>query len=42
MPLHIMNGYERKWSEPPQIRPAGDGLGVPAFLKRVFIDEFGG
>ncbi len=38
MPLHIMNGYVRKWPS----KPPGDGLGVPAFLKRVFIDEFGG
>jgi hypothetical protein len=38
LPLNIMNGYERKWpSKPPEA-----GLGVPAFLKRVFIDEFGG
>ena len=38
IPLHLMNGYERKWPS----KPPGDGLGVPAFLKRVFIDKFGG
>ena len=37
LPLNIMNGYERKWPS----KPPGDGLGVSAFLKRVFIDEFG-
>jgi hypothetical protein len=37
MPLHLMNGLQPIWPG----RPVGDGQGVPAFLKRVFIDEFG-
>ncbi len=39
MPLHLMNGTLPVW---PDVKPPGDGKGVPAFLKRVFIDEFGG
>ncbi|MDI6780263.1 MAG: hypothetical protein QME25_08800 [Bacteroidota bacterium] len=38
IPLHLMNSYQKRWSD----RPGVDGKGVPAFLKRVFIDEFGG
>lgn len=38
MPIHLMNGYQRTWES----KPPGDGQGVPALLKRVFIDEFGG
>jgi hypothetical protein len=38
VPLHFMNGYEKVWQD----RPGVAGKGVPAFLKRVFIDEFGG
>ncbi len=38
MPLHLMNGLERIWPT----KPPGAGKGIPAFLKRVFIDEFGG
>lgn len=38
MPLHIMNGTQPVWPG----KPPGDGRGVPEFLKRVFIDEFGG
>jgi hypothetical protein len=38
MPLNLMNGLQPVWTG----KPPGDGKGVPAFLKRVFIDEFGG
>jgi hypothetical protein len=38
MPLNLMNGLQPVWPG----KPPGDGRGVPAFLKRVFIDEFGG
>lgn len=38
MPLHLMNGTTKVWPD----RTGEDGKGVPAFLKRVFIDEFGG
>jgi hypothetical protein len=38
MPLHLMNGYLPVWPD----KPPGNGQGVPMFLKRVFIDEFGG
>ncbi|MDI6767227.1 MAG: hypothetical protein QME52_10435 [Bacteroidota bacterium] len=38
MPIHLMNGYQRFWES----KPPGDGEGVPALLKRVFIDEFDG
>ncbi len=38
LPLHLMNGYDKVWTD----RPGVKGQGVPAFLKRVFIDEFGG
>lgn len=38
MPLHLMNGTTKVWPD----RPGVDGKGVPAFLKRVFIDEFNG
>ncbi len=37
-PLHLMNGGEKVWPT----RPGVAGKGVPAFLKKVFIDEFGG
>ncbi|MDP2207399.1 MAG: FlgD immunoglobulin-like domain containing protein [Bacteroidota bacterium] len=35
--LHLMNGSEKIWPT----RPGDSGKGVPAFLKKVFIDEFG-
>lgn len=38
MPLHLMNGTAKVWPD----RPGVEGMGIPAFLKRVFIDEFGG
>lgn len=38
MPLHLISGTRKVWPD----RPGVDGKGVPAFLKRVFIDEFGG
>jgi hypothetical protein len=38
MPLHLMNGTQPVWPS----KPPGDGRGIPEFLKRVFIDEFGG